>query len=408
MRKLLTAIDRIVAETETLVSAQTTARIVSLAREQMTLQDALAVSRALNVPIIIQRGVTIGQFIREIGWVLPALESRPTLHRLSLLAEPILEEERAEKRRWIPKLLQEEVTLQRAERLRPETVRAKVREILLDRTSINLVEQTVFARLEMYLWLNFPLQVMQVLGKLLQQSITKQWYIERITGLEPLEKLMLQMYMQAFMEFPLSMNLLSLRVTPLTMSVLRHRTMSLYYTTALQKQELQQKSLLVAVQQRKQETKAVTSGKGRQEVIPVKENIGVTEDVTEDTTVGLGRNLFGRETMFTVLRYAYTIPFWIRRWLARSWGMPENHKYASYFGIAGIPSRRARTSWKTRRYDDMSGFLYSRDEKVMRYIRWREMHNIGTPYKGRYGAGRIWTHHSRRRSAMFPPYYTVP
>jgi len=374
----------------------------------MTLQEAIAVSRALNVPIIIQRGMTISQFMRDIAWTLPAMSPPTIRQRATALLPPIPEEERAIRIRLLPKALQEELTIQRTERLRTKRELAKTEEIYLDSTSINLVEHTVLAQLEKYLWLNYPLQVVEVLGKLLQQSITKQWYLERITGLEPLEKLMLQTYMQAFMEFPACMNVLGLRVTPLTMFVLRHRPSSLYMMYSQLKQDIMSKSLLLSATLRKQELKGVLAGKSRQEYVPRKQNVAVTEDTTEDTETSMGRDLKGHDVFWTMLRYAYGMPFWIRRWIARETGMPETHKYAKYFGIGCIPTRRGRTSWKTRQYDEYSGFLYSRDEKIRKYIIWREMHNVGTPHKGRYGGQRVWTRQSKRRTAMFPPYRTVP
>jgi len=192
------------------------------------------------------------------------------------------------------------------------------------------------------------------------------------------------------MEFPAQMVLMGLRVTPLTMTVLRHKVGSVYMTMALQEQAVSQKALLTSATKQKLETKMVTSGKGRQEVIPIKQNVSAVTDLTEDTLVSMGRDAMGKEWLFTTLRYAYSIPFFVRRMLVRNMGMPENHKYARYFGIGCIPTRYARRSFKRRSYDDYSGFLYSRDEQIRKYIIWKELHNVGVPYKGRYGGTRIF------------------
>jgi len=312
------------------------------------------------------------------------------------------EEENAKRKRILPIRKLETLELERIERLRTEELKQQVRRIFLTRNSINLIDHRSFCQLEKYLWLNYPLQVIQILGMLLQQSTAKQWFLQRITGLEALEKLMLQMYMYAFMEFPEQLNMLGLRVTPLTMQVLRYRPASIYETEAIEGQVIKQSALMMNAMARKLETKKIAIQKPRQLKIPRKENIAVTESITEESEVSVGKDSHNKDMFFTMLRYCYSMPFWLRRWFARSMGMPENHKYARYFGIGCIPTRRGRFSWKRRRYDEYSAFLYSRDEQVSRYIAWRELHGLGEPYSGRYGGYRVW------RKAMKPPYYTVP
>jgi hypothetical protein len=306
------------------------------------------------------------------------------------LLQPSIEETEALQKKKLPTYQIQQLTVEKTQRLRPEQIRRQTQLLKLSRFSINLTEQTAFAMLESYLWRNFPLQVYQILGVLLKQAISKTWYLERIEGLEPLEKLMLQMYVYAFMEFPLSLNVLGLRVTPLTMFVLKHRPASMYMTYTMLKQEAMNKSLMLSALLRKPELKGVLAGKSKREHVPLKENIGVTEDLTEETVVSTGKDNMGKEWFFTAMRYAYSIPFWIRRRLVRNMGMPESHKYARYFGIGCIPTRYAKYSWKRRIMPEESGILFRRDEWLKFIKRYDKMHNAGKPRKGIFGSGKIW------------------
>jgi len=391
VRKLLTAIDQQVARATTTLATVTSGRQALLMAWTRAEQTTVTVQKAVTLPLLnVQRLMTYMRLI-ALTKLLPMLPPKEFRRGIDALLIPTPEEEKAIRRRTLPYRQMEELRTERIQRLRPERTRQQAREIPFSPTSINLIDQTAFARLEAWLWTNFPLQVMQVLGELIEQVIRKSWYLDRIVGLEPLEKLMLQMYVYAFMEFPQQLNMLGLRVTPLTMFVLRHRVGSIYMTYATLKQDVMSKALLLSALLRKPELKGILAGKTRQEWIPRKENIATTTDVTEETIVSTGRDLKGKEWFFTALRYAYGMPFWLRRRLARQFGMPENHKYARYFGIGCIPTRYARYSWKYRRYTEESFTYFRRDEYLKRLKLYDKMHNVGVSYKRRYGGWRFWT-----------------
>jgi hypothetical protein len=70
------------------------------------------------------------------------------------------------------------------------------------------------------------------------------------------------------------------------------------------------------------------------------------------------------------------MPYWIRRFIAIHMGMPENHKYANYFGISVIPTRRTKWKGDVRRYPEAQYLTYSKDKHVMDAI---------IKYQSRYG-----------------------
>jgi hypothetical protein len=391
--KLLTAIEQINSRNAIVEETVRRNAVEWVTAHQVSQRSALTVMQRETVKFLnVQRLMTQIGFTNVMKHV-PLAQPKESLRQLSALLSPSFEEERALQRHVLPINKIEELSMERVQRLRPEEIRQQIRQIALSRTSINLIDQTAFAMLESYLWKNFPLQVYQILGELLEQVVRKSWYLDRISGLESLEKLMLQMYVYAFMEFPLSLNMLGMKVTPLSMTVLRNRTASIYMTYWMQNEDEETKQYIGTVQARKPETKAVTSGKTKQELVPNKENIGTTENLTEDTLVSAGRDMQGKEGLFLALRYAYSMPFWLRRMLARNLGMPENHKYARYFGIGCIPTRYARYSWKYRRYSEESFTNFRRDEWLKMHQKFEKLHRVGVPYKGRYGSGKIWTTH---------------
>jgi len=292
-------------------------------------------------------------------------------------------------------LLEEE---QRLRRLRPEEERQKVRQILLSPVSITLTDQTELARLEKYLWLNLRTEVEQCLEKIVKMVISKSWYVETIAGLEALLKMLLQLYVYALMEHPKNLNMLGMRVTPLTLQWLEGKSGQLYMTASVQGQDIKSKALLQTVQKRKPMTKLVSSERSRLELIPQKIDIGHVIYISKDALVGTGHDFFGKDFLFTALRYAYGMPFWLRRWLARMWGMPENHKYARYFGIGCVPSR---STWKgtiRRRYKGDAYINFNRDEYLKMMRRYDSRVDAGRPYKGRYGGYiPLWHWRQRRR-----------
>lgn len=396
-RKLLTALDQIATRTAITqatvarsAEAWTTARLVAQRTATVTVQKTTL--KFLNV----QRLMTYMRML-SISKILTLITQRQAVRQLSAIAMPLVEEEEMLARRRMTRQQFAQLQDFRPRIVRPEEVRQTLREIMLSRTAITMTDQTEFALLEKYLWINYQAQVEQILQKMYHMCVSKQWYCESILGLEALIKLMLQMYVFAFMEHPRTAVMLGMKITPITMSVLRHKLASIYMVCAVQNQALAPKGILITAQKRKHRTKAVSESKGRTEMVNIKQGIGTTTDLDDDTKVGVGKDAMGKEMFWTTLRYAYSLPFWLRRWFARQSGMPENHKYARYFGIGCIPTRYARRSWKKARMKEPSITYLNRDMYLKRCKKWREMHGTGVPQKGVYGGFGAWLREYVRR-----------
>jgi len=294
-------------------------------------------------------------------------------------------------------LLEEE---QRLRRLRPEEERQKVRQILLSSVSITLTDQTELARLEKYLWLNLRTEVEQCLEKIVKMVISKQWYVETIAGLEALLKMLLQLYVYAFMEYPKTTNMIGIRVTPLTLQWVEGKSGQLYMTASVQAQDIKPKALVIPAEYRKPITKTVAGCHFKVDLISQKVDIGHEIVISKDALVGTGHDYRGNDFMFTTLRYAYGMPFWMRRWLARMWGMPENHKYAKYFGIGCIPTRSTYKGKIRRRYKAESWSYFHRDNMIKDFKRYDSRHSYRPRCCKGMWAGYIplWHHRQRRRT----------
>jgi len=250
---------------------------------------------------------------------------------------------------------------------RPETVRIQkhleeVRKRLLSPVAITLTEQEEFCLLEKYLWTTLQTEVKQAIEKLLFMTIAKQYWCELIPDLEALQKLVLQMYIPMFGGMPMMMNMISLRLSALTKQWLYGLNACVYMYSTQQAQAIKTKALMITSQKRKLATKAVASGKKRLQMVPVKQEVATSEELTDETEVSTGKDAMGNDMFFMALRYAYGMPYWLRRWIARMFGMPENHKYARYFGIGCIPIRRSLWGWRRKRFPPDSFTYFNRDE----------------------------------------------
>jgi len=374
----------------------------TLVQKQMSYEkfkeDGIITLRYGAFPKVNVQRLLLAERLISLVKMIPYITPRESIQKIRGLLPTPYEIEQIYRRgglRYREILLEEE---QRLRRLRPEEERQKVRQILLSPVSITLTDQTELARLESYLWLNLRTEVEQCLEKIVKMVISKSWYVETIAGLEALLKMLLQLYVYALMEHPKNLNMIGMRVTPLTIQYLEGKSGQLYMTSAMAGQDVKSKALLQTTQARKPMTKLVSSERSRTELIPQKIDIGHVIYISKDSLVGTGTDMKGMDMFFTALRYAYSMPFWLRRWLARSLGMPENHKYARYFGIGCIPTR---STWKgtiRRRYTGEAYIRFNRDEYLKMMRDFTSRHDAGRPYKGRYGGYiPLWHWRQRRR-----------
>ena len=360
-RKILTALDQIATRSAITVTQMAEQVLIQQRARQWAEQVTRVIQTRREVPFLDVQQLMHIMRLMELSNLIPFITPEEATQHVQPLLLPTLEEQKIRMRRVTPTRYVEQVEYSRTQRVEPALTEQEIREYRLYRTSIIMIDQLMLALLETYLFINFREQMLQILLKILEMVIRKLWYLERIAGLEALQKLMLQFYVYAFMEYPKTLNMLGIRVTPLTISMMEHKPASIYMTASIEKTQVKQKAMSISCERRKPEIRVVYGSRTRAVETSVKREIGVTEDLTKDTIVHVGRDYQGKEMLFTMLRYAYSMPYWLRRWLAREMGMPEDHKYARYFGIGCIPSRRARYTWKKTRSLYEAGIRYHKD-----------------------------------------------
>jgi len=360
-RKLLTAIDQINERNmQILVTVNRAQQQALLMRQTHARQVMLQMQRQAYPFLNVQR-LLLAMRLRQMLPYLAFLRREEAVTALQGLLRYTREEEEIERRRIIPRRKLVEHLFEREARVRPLLLSQETRPPRLHEFSIILIEQYLIALLEQILFLKYKLSLLQVLQKIMEMCIYKRQYAVTVERLEHLIKFLLELYVLACMAQPETLNLLALRCTPLTMTLMRHKRASIYAVAVVEKQETKQKAMLKSCEKRKPEIQVISGSRSRAPATAIKRLLGTTEDLTEETKISVGKDFFGNDFWFWVLRYAYGIPYWIRRVMAMEMGMPENRYLIRYFKLAVIPSRRARKAWKKERFYEQLPFAYHRD-----------------------------------------------
>lgn len=383
--KLTTSIQTLQTETITTSGFIITQHQATETMRNKTIIEQESITTAKTILFLnVQRLMAIMRAI-NVSKMAVILEPAERIQTLTKLFPATLEEETIQRKRILPTYKMETYAQTKQQRLTRQLIEEDMRLYRLYERSILMIEQQNLARFEKWLWMNYPIQTIQVLGKMLEQCIKKLWYMERIEGLEHLQRIMAQEYLYIMMEYPKAYNMIGMKITPLTMSVLKNRSASIYATMASSKQEYVKVLSIMPAYKILELIKFVQSGKKRISKVPQRINVGVTEDLTPETLISTGKDEFDREWFFIALRYAYSIPYWIRRMIARTLGMPEYHKYALYFGIGCIPTRRTMKGYKRQRYGREPWSVRQKEE----YLKWyRERYGhypTDMMFSGRYG-----------------------
>jgi len=369
--KILTAITEIEA-TEVAVEAmltygltrQETARLLAeLEGKKLITYPAL---RFINVQRLMMY-LRLIDTIRITPFTIP-----PETNRRILMAQRLpFEMEEYKYKGILPQREIEREQTARRETLRTEEIKQKVRLLKLHQQAITCIEQRALANLESYLY-TFQLEWYEkILLKIIDMCKAKQLYLERIVGKEALEKLLIQLYVPFYMEYPQKLNMIALRLTQATMLYASGISGTLYRAVSSTGQAIKTKMQLVTTQKRRLETKAVASGKKRKEPFQTKGEGGITESLSKKDKIGMGKGLTGKEYAVLSVSLAYGLPYYIKRMFARSIGLPENSKLYRRPYISFIPVRRTlrRSSFGKRRHTDITTF--SRDEYIKNMRKWR-------------------------------------
>jgi len=376
--KMLTAISQIESMKQTVLTLTTVQRL----EHETSVQRGITIGQQLQqVPALrfvnVQRLLLMERALDSMK-MLPYITPRETLPPIRGALITLPEEEEYYTKRLITKQALEEEETTRPEILRTELQLERVKERPLHPTAITLTDHEDFCLMEKWLKQHVPIQLEQVLDKLILMTIAKTPYCETITGLEALIKQMLQLYIGMFMGHPEQTNMIALRVTALTRQRLQTKPVAVYMSATHQAQASKPKALLTSTQKRKLETKAVSSGKPRTERVPRKEELDTMEEYDDNTKIDLMKDMYGKAMFSIAMRYAYGMPYFIRRWLARTYGLPENHKYIRYLKMMGIPVRLALWAWRRKRYTGDDWTYFKRDEYL------KLMQKYGSRYRAGY------------------------
>jgi hypothetical protein len=288
--------------------------------------------------------------------------------RITRLSQPMLEEEIAHTRGRITLRQKQELQQERIFRTRLQRRLSEIESLDPPELSLRAIDQTVLCTLDKYLYELYPIQVNQIAQQMVEACEARTNRIKPLVGYEALQKQLLQLYMPSLMTHPFTLNMMALRLSALTVPKLLHKTVTFYYMGAMQAEGLKTKSLIIPCEARRQETKATASGKTSNEAVPEKFSVAVTTNFTGDEKVGIPKDNKEREVTFMMLRYAFSMPYWLRRMVAIHMGMPENSKYALYFGIGGLPTRRTTWRYDFLKYPEVKYLRFSTDKKIQNLI----------------------------------------
>jgi hypothetical protein len=367
--KLLTNVTRIVQQSTTtaVVLSESISRTES-AREWFE-KSVITTTQHKALPFInIQRLMTY-QNIINLMRNFPTTPLPERRAEISHLLRYVPEEEEL----LTKKLTTRQQLIVQQQRRRHVTRVAKVLDSIVEKPAppiaLNLIDHTALCTLDSVLYELYPDQLQLIVQQLVQMCEKKAKFISVMVGYEALQKQLLQLYVPNFMNFPFTLNMLAMRITALSRQALLNKSMTVYIMGASQASMLKTKYTITPADFRRIESKYVSSGKPESDAVPEKFSVGYTERLTEEEKVGLIRNMKGKELPFMALRYAYSMPYWLRRFIAIHMGYPENAKYALYFGIGGLPTRRSTWRYDFLKYSEAKYLNYSADEHVRNLIK---------------------------------------
>jgi len=303
--------------------------------------------------------------------ILPFITPPKTLDPISKGMLPTFEEELIFRKHLLPLRILESERVLRRERLRTEETRETTRTLKLHQQAITVPEQRPLADLEVYLY-TFQLEWYEkILLKIIDMCKAKQLYLERIVGKEALQKLMLQMYVPFYMEMPMRMNAIAIRLTQATMLYMSGIAGTIYSAIASVGQAIKTKWQLITAQKRRVESKALASGKKRKEPFQTKTTSDYEEHIYGTTKMKVGKDLTGKEIAVISVAMSYGMPYMIKRAIVRQMGLPENSKLYRRPYTYLIPVRSTlRKSTRGRRFQ-RNITTFSRDEYIKNMRKWR-------------------------------------
>lgn len=281
---------------------------------------------------------------------------------LNNVTAPLFEEEELLRKGFISERKYTEQQLMRTELTRALPKPPLMQLLKLHPTSISLYDQRVLAMLESYLWENMPADVLQVLTVLYDACERKQLFVESILGKEALIHMLMELYIPMYMAMPETLNMISMRVTPLTYQMMAGKQGTLYTQVVAQGQSLDNTPLCLAVQQRRLEAKYISSAKGKVKTFPVKFEGGATTSLDKEEKLYVAKGLTGKAFALIALMYATGIPYMVKRAIAQSWGLPHHYRLLRKPKISFLPLRLTLAKKRFYKYKGSDITTFNRDE----------------------------------------------
>jgi len=151
-RRLLTALDQVaIRNTITVMQIREQALIQQRAREWAE-QARLVIQTRREVPFLDVQQLMHIMRLMQLSNLVPLIEPEEARQYIQPLLFPSLEEQKIRMRRITPIRITEQVEYSRSQRLRPSLIEQEMREFLLHRTSIIMIDQLMLAILEAYLF----------------------------------------------------------------------------------------------------------------------------------------------------------------------------------------------------------------------------------------------------------------
>jgi hypothetical protein len=315
-------------------------------------------------------------FMRTIGIETGLVAAEEARSYYDLITQPTLTEQMLDKQYQLTPLQRQQLEVDREVSRQQFDPLLTVEELEIPEIALRLVDFQAMCALEARLAELYPIQFHSIIGQLVELCENKISKLQTMVGYEALQKHMLQIYVPYFSCFPYSLNILAMRITAATMQALAHKAITLYEMGAYSIQMTKPTLGIVVVENRTLETKVVLSGKPLSDAVPTKNAIYATEDITDEDEVPLAKDNLGHPYFWMMLRYAFSMPYYLRRLLAIATGMPENYKYGLYFGIGGLPSRYS--TWKQK-------FLHVPEAKLMKYSADKTVMDLIKKYNAKKG-----------------------
>jgi len=236
------------------------------------------------------------------------------------------------------------------------------------------LEQYLEALIEKYYYMNYPDLITAAIDNLIVASEKKTRFIKPLNTTVGKQKLVMELYHPYYMEYPLTHNLLGLKLTFLTLTRLLNRFVTPYIAMSMTGQQLKTKPLALAVQKRKLEVKWLANNKKHLEKAFTKQYTNEVPQLTKQTKLELQKTREGEPLAVALVFHVLGYRKVLRVWQTRQTGYPEDLPYWMKPHIEVIVTRRAVKVRKVTRIPKEKLIYFNRDAYLKMMKKYRSHH----------------------------------